>query len=143
MDEIAVYQGGPFEPRYYIHKNNLDNITTEGDLNNRYVVMTQINDDKFDFDIVIKSGRYSNVFNQPALCIETSPFSGAVKYDKIYPNFSYSIFDGSNDELSDTNVGFSVVDNNGNGFYKSTGFYKGTDIIVPGTMNSKTTNLLV
>jgi hypothetical protein len=128
IDAIAVYQGGPVEPKYYIQKNNLDNVTIEGDINNKYVVGTKINDDKFDFDIAIRYGRNSNGFDQPALYIETSPFSGAVKYDKIYPNFRYSIFDGANDELSDTNIGFSVVDNNGNGFYKGAGFYKGTDI---------------
>jgi hypothetical protein len=119
-EAIGIYQGGEIKPRYYIQKDNLNNTTLEGDLNNSFAVQTTISDKNFDFNIEYLYGFNGSqeTLVQPSLLIINSPFSDNATYVKAYPNFSYVILENSNNEFQDINYEFCLRDKNGsrNGF---------------------------
>ncbi|MDX9900796.1 MAG: hypothetical protein RBT22_04770 [Aliarcobacter sp.] len=99
FDAIALYSGVEKEPEYFIQKNNLSNITMEGDINNGNYVKTNIKDDGLNFDIIYQYGH----FRVSPSDIETSKiinqFEDDIYYIKKYNNFHYGIGVLSSDEF--------------------------------------------
>lgn len=100
LDAIAIYKGGKNKPEYFIQKNNLSNVTLEGDINNGYFVKTYIKDDGINFDIHYEYGHFPT--NSDAIRSTTiySPFSDRIRFAMIYPNFAYIFDDYSKDEFA-------------------------------------------
>jgi hypothetical protein len=119
MESIAIYKRKQEMPKYYIQTFNLDNRTEEGDINNRYFVETTINEDNFKFDIGYKYGFFGSQEKSYALMTMSSPFSDNSVYYKNYPNFSYILYDMSNNEFDRRRYKFSMAHSgkeNGFGF---------------------------
>lgn len=111
LDAIAIYSGGKNEPEYFIQKDNLTHVTTEGDLKNDNVVVTKIIDDGLKFHIDYRYGHFGSRENVGIDLITTgSPLYDAIRHVKAYPNFYYEIVDSSNDEFSPNKYIFSQFD---------------------------------
>jgi len=119
MEAIAIYSGKKEEPKYYIQKDNLNNLLLEGELNNNYYVKTIIKDDGLNFDINYQYGYFGLKDLNPALIIYSSPFSDNIIYLKAYLNFAYRIVDFTKNEFDTRKFEFSIIKNrklNGFGF---------------------------
>lgn len=124
LDAIALYSGGEKEPEYFIQKDNLENKTIEGDINNGNLVLTTVVDDGINFDIWYQYGHFAYKPADIRLFINSSPFSDEVTYIKEYLNFGYVIGDVSNDEFNQSKYNYNVVDaksKQANGFGFSVG----------------------
>lgn len=110
LEAIALYSGEEKEPEYFIEKNNLANISMEGDITNGDFVETAIIDDGIKFDIKYEYGHFLRNPTDIQLFINSSPFSTQVAYIKEYPNFVYVIGDLSNDEFNNNNYNYNMID---------------------------------
>ena len=110
LDAIALYSGGEKEPEYFIQKDNLTNITEEGDINNENYVKTIITDDGINFDILYQYGHFQRNSTDILLGIRSSPFSTFIRYLKAFNNYAYMIDDVSNDEFSKSNYNYNIMD---------------------------------
>lgn len=120
LEAIALYSGGEKKPEYFIQKDNLSNITMEGDITNGNYVKTTIKDDGINLDIWYQYGHFENNIN---LFINVNPFLSQITHIKGYPNFGYVIKDSSNDEFDQNKYTFDPIYTknskpvNGFGFY--------------------------
>lgn len=109
-EAIALYSGGEKQPEYFIQKDNLSNITIEGDFTNRNFVQTTIEDDGINFDIWYQYGHFQKNIVDIGSFISSNPISDDITYIKAYPNFAYVIGDLSNDEFSQYKYNFNMLD---------------------------------
>ena len=109
-DAIALYSGQKKRPEYFIQTDNLRHISMEGDINNGNYVKTTVKDDGLKFNIWYQYGHFSTKPSDISLFINSSPFSDQLTYVKAYPNFSYFIGDFSNDEFTQDQYHFNIVD---------------------------------
>lgn len=110
LEAIALYSGGEKKPEYFIQKDNLSNITMEGDITNGNYVKTIIKDDGINFDIWYQYGHFQENIVDIGSFINSNPFSDQITYIKAYPNFAYVIGDLSNDEFSQYKYNYNMVD---------------------------------
>lgn len=110
LEAIALYSGEEKEPEYFIQKDNLANISMEGDIANGNFIQTTIKDDGIKFDIKYEYGHFSRNPTDIELFINSNPFSAQVTYIKAYPNFVYVIEDLTNDEFNNNNYNYKMVD---------------------------------
>lgn len=110
LEAIALYSGGEKKPEYFIQKDNLSNITMEGDITNGNYVKTIIKDDGINFDIWYQYGHFQENIVDIGSFINSNPFSDQITYVKAYPNFAYVIGDLSNDEFSQYKYNYNMVD---------------------------------
>lgn len=113
MEVLAVYNGGEKEPSYYYQSDKLNNMTIEGNLNERYAVQTIIQDDGINFDIKFRNAYHDKNSNIMYLT-EKSLFSDNLVFMKGYPNFTYVIEDLTNNEFDNRKYEFNLKDKNGN-----------------------------
>lgn len=115
MEALAVYNGSEKEPEYYYHNYKLNNMTVEGNLNDRYEVQTMIKDDGMNFNISFRN-MYTDKKSSIVYIVENSPFSDNVVFIKGYPNFAYIITDFTNNEFDNRKFQFDVKDMKNNQF---------------------------
>ena len=119
MEAIAIYHGKQQEPQYYVQKYHLDNKIQVGDINNGYYVETTINEDNFNFDINYRYGFFGSIEKPYQLITNSSPFNDNIVYYKRYRNFSYVLYDMTNNEFDKRNYEFHMNEKgkvNGFGF---------------------------
>jgi hypothetical protein len=109
-DSLAIYQGKKEKPQYFIEKDNLGNVTTEGDINNKYYVKTTISENNLDFNISYEYGFFGSTLY---LITMSSPFDDNILYEKRYPNFAYYLYDMSNNEFDERKFQFETAVRNG------------------------------
>ncbi|MCG7643710.1 hypothetical protein MHM99_19685 [Alteromonas sp. MmMcT2-2] len=120
-EALAIYKGKEEEPEYFIQTYHLDNKTQEGDINNRYFVETTINEDNFNFDINYQYGFFGSKEMPYRLITMKSPFNDNILQYKQYPNFSYVLYDMSNNEFDKNKYNFYMnYKGKANGFGFST-----------------------
>jgi hypothetical protein len=112
MNAIALYKGEKKEPKYFLHTYNLNGASITGDVNNGYVVLKTITDDKLVFNVTFGTG-YFDRSNDYSTFFINSPFSKHDTYIKKYPNFSY-VFFKNNSEFDDVIERISMKDKDGN-----------------------------
>ena len=110
LDAIALYSGEEKKPEYFIQKDNLENNTQEGDITNGNYVKTTIKDDGMNFDIWYDYGHFKRNLTDIDLVIRSSPFSTNIRYVKAFNNYGYIIDDVSNDEFSESNYNYNIMD---------------------------------
>jgi len=117
MEALAIYNGKQEQPKYYIQKYHLANVTQEGDFENKFYVVTTINEEKLNFNVTYRYG-YFGSNGRPALITQSSPFSDRIFHIKAYPNYGYRLTDRSKDEFQNVNFTFHELTTNGvnNGF---------------------------
>ncbi|WP_194091517.1 hypothetical protein [Vibrio hibernica] len=121
MEALAIYKGKEEEPEYFIQTDQLDNKTQEGDISNGYFVETTINEDNFNFDINYQYGFFGSKEIQYRLITMKSPFNDNILQYKQYPNFSYVLYDMSNNEFEQNKYNFFMnYKGKANGFGFST-----------------------
>jgi len=108
MEAIAMYSGEKKEPDYYYQKCNLQNMIMEGDITNGYFVQTNIKDESLNFRISYSYG-YNGRGANPSLMIASSPMEDNVLFFKNYPNFTYKIYDMTNNEFNIINYVFEPL----------------------------------
>lgn len=101
MESMAIYHKSGVEPEYLYLKDNLNDYTLEGDINNNNVLRTAITNIQSDIDINLQ---YASINSKTlvAYIVEYSPFVDNVIFSKKYPNFSYVFIDYTNNEFNDT-----------------------------------------
>ena len=109
-EAIALYSGEEKEPEYFIQKDNLANITMEGDINNDNFVLTTIKDDGKDFDISYQYGHFDKSPSDIGYYVYSSPFSPNIKYIKAFNNYGYIMDDVSNNEFNENNYNYNIMD---------------------------------
>ena len=119
LDAIALYNGEEKKPEYFIQKDNLKNITREGDINNGNFQEIEIKDDVINYAYGHKAR--NNTYIDLAILSSTS--FKKVMYLKKYSNFYYLIEDFSNDKFNSSNTNYNTHDakGKGNGFSFSVG----------------------
>jgi hypothetical protein len=110
LDAIALYSGEEKAPEYFIQKNNLENITQEGDITNGNFVATTIKDDGLNFDITYQYGHFQREVKDGIYYIFSSPFSPNIRYIKDLNTYAYMIDDISRDEFSQNNYNYNIID---------------------------------
>lgn len=113
-EAIALYSGEEKEPEYFIQKDNLANITMEGDINNDNFVLTTIKDDGKDFDISYQYGHFDKSPSDIGYYVYSSPFSPNIKYIKAFNNYGYIMDDVSNNEFNENNYNYNIMDGKSN-----------------------------
>ena len=110
LDAIALYNGEEKKPEYFIQKDNLANITMEGDIINGNLVQTTIVDDGMNFDIKYQYGHFQRETLDTMFSIISSPFSSSIVYIKSPGNYAYIIGDVTNDEFNENNYNYDIKD---------------------------------
>ena len=110
LEAIALYSVGEKNPEYFIQKNNLENITMEGDINNGNYVLTTIKDDGLNFDITYQYGHFQREIKDSIYYIFSSPFSPNIRYIKGLNTYAYMIDDISRDEFSENKYNYNIID---------------------------------
>lgn len=110
LEAIALYSGGEKKPEYFIKKDNLANVTQEGDINNGNYVLITIKDDGMNFDVNYQYGHFPRGITDIGYRIYSNPFSPIVRYIKGFNNFGYMIDDISNDEFNQSNYNYNTID---------------------------------
>lgn len=131
MDAIGLYSGGEKKPEYFIQKDNLENKTEEGDINNGNFVITTIKDDGLNFDITYQYGHFQREVKDNEYYIFSSPFSPNIRYIKGFNNYGYVIDDISRNEFDNRNYNLDIKD-------LKTGKYNGFSFVTlkNGSINS-------
>lgn len=108
IEAIALYNGEEKKPEYFIQKDNLTNITIEGNLNNGNYVKTTIVDDGINFDIIYKYGHFQRGTFDTNFITTSEPFNNSIEYMKIFYNYAYVIEDNSNNEFSEYKYTYGI-----------------------------------
>jgi hypothetical protein len=109
MEALAIYKGSEEKPEYFVQTYLLDNKTQEGDISNGYYVETTINEDNFNFDINYQYGFFGSKEIPYRLITMKSPFNDNILQYKQYQNFSYVLYDYSNNEFEQAKYNFHMV----------------------------------
>lgn len=128
--QIGIYRDG--KPNGYgMQYNNLHDLVIEGEMNydeNKldYQVHRKVFEKNGDINIMYRTGAMGTPL-LPNLYIETSPFwNNSIVHKKTYPNFYYQFRDLTQNDMTNIDFGFEIVDTktnqrNGWGYEKNKG----------------------